>query len=252
MTVSLTEFVGVQPVGAPRCSKARRRCVDEASIKAPPRELRTACASVQPGILPTRPHASAPVPRGGSIQVEDNSLRLLAATCQILQYNSANSSPFLNHPSRSLSLSPSPSPPPSPAPEDGRILAEQLPDPSSSLVVQENSAALVAVVQERVVAQSCHARFLQPQPPSSGPVEPVYPSVAVTDPPVAWPPVALVRSSLQETFIKHVMCRFTPRDPKCLPIVPEPGGVQERVHELLRHVRSKRGEEVQEEEEAVQ
>ena len=215
MTVSM--FVGVQPGGAPGCSKARRRWVDEASIKAPPRELRTACAPVQPGILPTRPHASAPVPRGGSIQVEDDSLRLLAATCQILQYNSANSSPFLNPPSRSLSLSPSPSPPSSPAPEDVLILAEQLPDPSSSLVVQENSVGPVAVVQERVVAQSCRQRFLQPQSPYSGPAEPVYPSVAVTDPPVAWPPVALVRSSLQETFIKHVMCDFTPRDPKYLP-----------------------------------
>ena len=72
-------------------------------------------------------------------------------------------------------------------------------------------------LQERVVAQSRHQRFLQPQSPYSGPAEPVYPSVAVTDPPVAWPPVALVRSSLQETFIKHVMCDFTPRDPKYLP-----------------------------------
>jgi hypothetical protein len=35
-------------------------------------------------------------------------------------------------------------------------------------------------------------------------------------------------------------------------IVPEPGGVQGRVHDLFRHVRSLRGEEVQEEEEAVQ
>lgn len=219
MTVSLTEVVGVQPGGAPRCSKARRSCVDAASIKAPPRELRTACAPVQPNILPTRPHASAPVPRGGSIQVEDNSLGLLAATCQMLQYNSSNSSPFLHPPSRSLSLSPSPSPPSSPAPEDGRILTEQLPDPPSSLVVQENSLRPVAVVQERVlvVAQSCHERVLQPQPPFSGPADPAYPSVAVTDPPVAWPPVALVQSSLQETFIKHVMCDFTPRDPKYLP-----------------------------------
>ena len=123
------ERVVVQPGGAARwlCSKARRRCyvdkhgvlVREVSTPGPALKgapsigsskplalpvnpeptLLVTSTPVQPDIFPMR-NASAPVPHGGgSIQVEENSLGLVAAevvvpaqTCESLQYDTSDSS----------------------------------------------------------------------------------------------------------------------------------------------------------------
>ena len=123
-----SERVVVQPGGAARwlCSKARRRCyvdkhgvlVREVSTPGPALKgtpaigsskplalpvnpeptLLVTSSEVQPDIFPMR-NASAEVPHGGSIQVEENSLGLVAVevvvpaqTCESMQYDASDSS----------------------------------------------------------------------------------------------------------------------------------------------------------------
>ena len=208
------ERVVVQPGGAARwlCSKARRRCyvdkhgvlVREVSTPGPALKgapsigsskplalpvnpeptLLVTSTPVQPDIFPMR-NASAPVPHGGgSIQVEENSLGLVAAevvvpaqTCESLQYDTSDSSSV------------------------------------SSFVSSTDSPPVMAVV---VPAQTCES-FLQYDTSDSSSVSSTDspPVMAVAKQLVLYDPLLVPSSlSLREIFAMHVMCDFTPRNPR--------------------------------------
>ena len=208
------ERVVVQPGGAARwlCSKARRRCyvdkhgvlVREVSTPGPALKgtpaigsskplalpvnpeptLLVTSSEVQPDIFPMR-NASAEVPHGGSIQVEENSLGLVAAevvvpaqTCETrLQYDTSDSSSV------------------------------------SSFVSSTDSPPVMAVV---VPAQTCQS-FLQYDTSDSSSVSSTDspPVMAVAKQLVLYDPLLVPSSlSLREIFAMHVMCDFTPRNPR--------------------------------------
>ena len=203
-----SERVVVQPGGAARwlCSKARRRCyvdkhgvlVREVSTPGPALKgtpaigsskplalpvnpeptLLVTSSEVQPDIFPMR-NASAEVPHGGSIQVEENSLGLVAVevvvpaqTCESMQY-----------------------------------------DPSdSSSVSSTDSTPVMAVV---VPAQTCESLQYDPSDSSSVASTDSPPVMAVAKQLVLYDPLLVPSSlSLREIFDMYVMCDFTPRNPR--------------------------------------
>ena len=234
-----SERVVVQPGGAARwlCSKARRRCyvdkhgvlVREVSTPGPALKgtpaigsskplalpvnpeptLLVTSSEVQPDIFPMR-NASAEVPHGGSIQVEENSLGLVAVevvvpaqTCESMQYD----------PSDSSSVSSTDSTPVMAVVVPAQTCESMQYDASdSSSVSSTDSPPVMAVV---VPAQTCESLQYDPSDSSSVASTDSPPVMAVAKQLVLYDPLLVPSSlSLREIFDMYVMCDFTPRNPR--------------------------------------